>query len=220
MIVKIPQNQKFKKFNRSTCFRATKLIRLVKNKTSLLRKFYSVGLVSVEQKNLTFNQLKTIFQVVAKHAKFKRKKIKKSLNTSGSSASDSAVNLLDAGNQKNCLLSARANLKFCKNIRNFFNKKKSTKKTIFTLIKVKKKSSRIFKKKNFSLLIQPRFQVTSKPLGIRMGKGKGAVDFWQAPIKKGQVIFLFRKDLNFEKILNSLIQVQKRIPIKTKIIYC
>jgi len=30
---------------------------------------------------------------------------------------------------------------------------------------------------------------TKKPLEVRMGKGKGAVEYWVAPIKPGRVLF-------------------------------
>lgn len=37
--------------------------------------------------------------------------------------------------------------------------------------------------------IFPAKPVTKKPLEVRMGKGKGAVDQWVAPIKPGRVLF-------------------------------
>jgi large subunit ribosomal protein L16 len=35
----------------------------------------------------------------------------------------------------------------------------------------------------------PNVPVSSKPAEIRMGKGKGAVDYWAAPVRSGQIIF-------------------------------
>lgn len=37
--------------------------------------------------------------------------------------------------------------------------------------------------------IFPNTPVTKKPIEIRMGKGKGSVDFWVAKVKPGQVLF-------------------------------
>ena len=37
--------------------------------------------------------------------------------------------------------------------------------------------------------IFPDKPVTSKPIGVRMGSGKGAVDFYVAPVKPGRVLF-------------------------------
>ena len=37
--------------------------------------------------------------------------------------------------------------------------------------------------------IFPDKPITTKPLGTRMGKGKGAVEYWVAPVKPGRVMF-------------------------------
>ena len=37
--------------------------------------------------------------------------------------------------------------------------------------------------------IFPHMPVTSKPLGTRQGKGKGAVDTWVAVVKEGKIMF-------------------------------
>ena len=37
--------------------------------------------------------------------------------------------------------------------------------------------------------IFPDKPVTSKPIGTRMGKGKGNVEFWVAPVKPGRIMF-------------------------------
>ncbi len=37
--------------------------------------------------------------------------------------------------------------------------------------------------------IFPDKPMTSKPIGTRMGKGKGSVEFWVAPVKPGRVMF-------------------------------
>ncbi len=37
--------------------------------------------------------------------------------------------------------------------------------------------------------IFPDKPITAKPIGTRMGKGKGAVEFWVAPVKPGRVMF-------------------------------
>jgi large subunit ribosomal protein L16 len=35
----------------------------------------------------------------------------------------------------------------------------------------------------------PDLPVTSKPTEVRMGKGKGSVDYWAARVKPGRVMF-------------------------------
>ena len=37
--------------------------------------------------------------------------------------------------------------------------------------------------------IFPDKPITRKPIGTRMGKGKGAVEYWVAPVKPGRVMF-------------------------------
>lgn len=37
--------------------------------------------------------------------------------------------------------------------------------------------------------IFPDLPVTSKPTEVRMGKGKGSVDFWAAKVKPGRILF-------------------------------
>ena len=37
--------------------------------------------------------------------------------------------------------------------------------------------------------IFPDLPVTSKPIEVRMGKGKGSIDFWACKVKPGRVMF-------------------------------
>lgn len=37
--------------------------------------------------------------------------------------------------------------------------------------------------------VQATVPVTKKPLGIRMGKGKGSIEFYACPVRPGQIIF-------------------------------
>ena len=40
-----------------------------------------------------------------------------------------------------------------------------------------------------SIKIFPDKPITRKPIGTRMGKGKGAVEFWVANVKPGRILF-------------------------------
>ncbi len=42
---------------------------------------------------------------------------------------------------------------------------------------------------NVWIKIFPDKPITSKPIGTRMGKGKGNVEYWVAPVKPGRVMF-------------------------------
>lgn len=64
--------------------------------------------------------------------------------------------------------------------------------------------------------IFPDLPITSKPLGIRMGKGKGPFSHWGARIKGGNVIFEVC-GINLENIITALKSAGNKLPIKTKI---
>lgn len=60
----------------------------------------------------------------------------------------------------------------------------------------------------------PFISVTSKPLEVRMGKGKGNHSYWVYPLKKGQIfleIIIKKNIILFEKIVRVL---QKKLPFK------
>ena len=63
----------------------------------------------------------------------------------------------------------------------------------------------------------PQTPVTSKPSEIRMGKGKGSVDFWVAKVQKGQIIYEISGVSN-ENSLKALKAGSTKLSIKTKII--
>lgn len=65
--------------------------------------------------------------------------------------------------------------------------------------------------------IFPHTPVTSKPSEIRMGKGKGAVDFWVSKVQKGQIIYEI-SGVSSENSLKALRAGAIKLPVKTKII--
>jgi large subunit ribosomal protein L16 len=50
-------------------------------------------------------------------------------------------------------------------------------------------SRRISRNGKLWLRVQPTLSITSKPLEVRMGKGKGNVDYWATRVKGGTVLF-------------------------------
>lgn len=66
--------------------------------------------------------------------------------------------------------------------------------------------------------IYPNTPITKKPSGIRMGKGKGATDKWVSNVSSSKLLFQIEGGLNSIIIL-ALKQIQKKISIKTKIVY-
>ena len=63
----------------------------------------------------------------------------------------------------------------------------------------------------------PHKPISSKPAETRMGKGKGDVDFWAAPVKPGTVIFELG-GVTEEKAKIALKRVAHKMPIKVKMV--
>ncbi len=58
---------------------------------------------------------------------------------------------------------------------------------------------------------------TKKPLEVRMGKGKGAVDFWYAPVHPGRV--LFEVDGVPEAIARDALRLAaSKLPVRTRFV--
>ena len=63
--------------------------------------------------------------------------------------------------------------------------------------------------------IFPDLPVTSKPIEVRMGKGKGSVDFWACKVKPGRV--MFEIDGVAEPIAREALRLAAmKLPIKTR----
>lgn len=65
--------------------------------------------------------------------------------------------------------------------------------------------------------IFPDKPVTSKPIGVRMGKGKGAVDHWVAVVKTGRVMFEIA-GVPEETAREALRLAMHKLPCKCKIV--
>lgn len=63
----------------------------------------------------------------------------------------------------------------------------------------------------------PDKPMTKKPLESRMGKGKGNVEFWVAPIKAGRIIFEL-DGISDELAHHALSLAGKKMPVPTRIV--
>ena len=70
----------------------------------------------------------------------------------------------------------------------------------------------------FWLRILPDHPMTSKPLGVRMGKGKGAFDHWEAKIPNKKILFEVGGGVREEVAREALRAVSARIPGKTEFV--
>ena len=66
--------------------------------------------------------------------------------------------------------------------------------------------------------IFPDKPITQKPAETRMGKGKGAVEYWAAVIKPGRIMFEVGGGLPEDVAKAALRLAQYKLPIKTKIV--
>ncbi|MBD0824182.1 MULTISPECIES: 50S ribosomal protein L16 [Aestuariibaculum] len=63
--------------------------------------------------------------------------------------------------------------------------------------------------------IFPDKPITKKPLEVRMGKGKGAVEYWVAVVKPGRVLFEIG-GVPLEVAQEALRLAAQKLPVKTK----
>lgn len=66
------------------------------------------------------------------------------------------------------------------------------------------------------ITVFPYISITAKPIGTRMGKGKGKISHWGAKVKKGNLI-IETDGFNKKLLIYSLKSCQTKLPIKTKL---
>ena len=80
-----------------------------------------------------------------------------------------------------------------------------------TLSRTMKREGRIW------IRIFPDKPITKKPAEVRMGKGKGAPEYWVAPVRPGKVMFEL-DGVSREVAEQALYLAAQKLPIKTKIV--
>jgi len=65
--------------------------------------------------------------------------------------------------------------------------------------------------------IFPDKPITKKPAEVRMGKGKGAPEYWVAVIKPGTILFE-AEGISLETAQDALRLAAQKLPVKTKFI--
>ena len=66
--------------------------------------------------------------------------------------------------------------------------------------------------------IFPDKPITKKPAETRMGKGKGAPEYWVAVVKPGRVMFEIGGGVGEELAREAMRLAQQKLPIKTKFV--
>ncbi|MCF7851887.1 MAG: 50S ribosomal protein L16 [Simkaniaceae bacterium] len=78
--------------------------------------------------------------------------------------------------------------------------------------------SRYFSRKGkVWIRIFPDKPITKKPAETRMGKGKGAVDHWVAPVKPGKILFEVA-NVTREEAQQALVRAAAKLPLKTRFV--
>ncbi|MFH4967070.1 50S ribosomal protein L16 [Gaetbulibacter sp. M240] len=63
----------------------------------------------------------------------------------------------------------------------------------------------------------PDKPITKKPLEVRMGKGKGAVEYWVAPVRPGRILFEVG-GVSLDIAKEALRLAAQKLPVKTKFV--
>jgi len=76
-----------------------------------------------------------------------------------------------------------------------------------------------YMKREGSLWIKifPDKPITKKPLEVRMGKGKGAVEYWAAVVKPGRILFEIG-GVPIDVAKEALRLAAQKLPVKTKFV--
>jgi len=67
------------------------------------------------------------------------------------------------------------------------------------------------------IMIFPDKPITKKPLEVRMGKGKGAVEYYAAVVKPGRMLFEV-SGVTLETAKEALRLAAQKLPVKTKFV--
>ena len=67
------------------------------------------------------------------------------------------------------------------------------------------------------ITVFPDRPLTKKPLGTRMGSGKGAPEWWVAPVKPGRIMFELG-GVSEELAREALSRAQHKLPMKTRFV--
>lgn len=73
-------------------------------------------------------------------------------------------------------------------------------------------------REKLQICIFPDLPVTKKSSGIRMGKGKGGIDYWCTTIFAGRVLFELGKSVKRTEALWTLLKSGSKLPLRSRVI--
>lgn len=62
----------------------------------------------------------------------------------------------------------------------------------------------------------PLTSITKKPLAVRMGKGRGAIDSWIFPVRPGRIIFEV-SNAPVKLAAEALVMAKKKLPVRCRV---
>ena len=64
----------------------------------------------------------------------------------------------------------------------------------------------------------PATPITSKPVEVRMGKGKGNVDYWVCPVRQGKILYEIG-GIPYDTAMQALQAGAAKLPLLTRIVF-
>ena len=84
----------------------------------------------------------------------------------------------------------------------------------------KKLIQKILNKQGITLIVAfPQTPISRKPIGSRIGKGKGSVSFWVTKVNFGQKIYEIRGISNSNSLKKIKSNLSKKLPLKIAILF-
>ena len=84
----------------------------------------------------------------------------------------------------------------------------------------KKLIQKILNKQGITLTVAfPQTPISRKPIGSRIGKGKGSVSFWVTKVNFGQKIYEIRGISNYNSLKKIKSNLSKKLPLKISIFF-
>jgi large subunit ribosomal protein L16 len=73
-------------------------------------------------------------------------------------------------------------------------------------------------REKLQICVFPDLPVTRKSSGIRMGKGKGAIEYWCTTVFTGRVLFELGRTITNNDAIWSLRRASAKLPVRSKVI--
>jgi large subunit ribosomal protein L16 len=73
-------------------------------------------------------------------------------------------------------------------------------------------------REKLQICVFPDLPATRKSSGIRMGKGKGAIEYWCTPVFTGRILFELGKSVNKNEAFWSFSKASVKLPVKSKFV--